>query len=320
LENFLSQTTATADYINNAHLCKYNDEGGKMKKRLTSLRGKRKRIFGMIAAAFIIGVCIMSLFAITWGELDNDRHPNVGCILVDTLQWGTWMFGSCTLVDDNVVLTAGHVTAYLEYYISMGMWNVEDVKVSFDDDNVFNSATWNQAAAIVTHPEYYLPGSGASHLSHDIGAIILKEPMAIEPVTLADVGLLDDLKKDKELKGGPKANHLIAVGYGTWLEWPPPQILDSDGARYMAECGYQAANSQWLLCSQNKTLGLGGTGYGDSGGPAFWKLPDDSEVQVGITSWGDMTLVSTTWFYRVDTPEAIGFINDIIATANSLIN
>jgi hypothetical protein len=295
-------------------------KGEIMKKRRISSRTKRNLLLGLISFALIVGICLFPLFSITWGELDNERHPNVGCISADIPGWGLYQMGSCTLIAENVVLTAGHVTAALNYYISIGLFSIADVKVSFDDDNVYDPTTWNAAAGLVTHPAYYFPASGASHQSHDIGAVILGTSVGIEPVTLAEVGLLDGLKQDKAVKGGPKSNQLIAVGYGTQLEWPPPQTIPPDGARYLAECGYQALNSQWLLCSQNNTLGLGGTGYGDSGGPAFWRLPDDTEVQVGITCWGDMPLVSTTWFFRVDTPEARGFIDGVIGTAKSLMN
>jgi hypothetical protein len=291
-----------------------------MKKIVIATLGKRKIFVGLISLVVIVGVCLIPLFAITWGERDNGRHPNVGCILVEVPGYDAFQLGSCTLIAEDVVLTAGHVTAFLEYYIYYGYFTEWDVKISFDDvDVILNETTWNEAEAVITHPAYYFPARGASRNSHDIGAVILADPVqGITPVTLADVGFLDDLKKDKSTKGGPKANQLIAVGYGTQLEWPPPQTIPADGARWMAECGYQALNSQWLLCSQNYTLGLGGTGYGDSGGPVFWEMPDGSEVQVGITAWGDMSLVSTTWFYRVDTPVAAGFITMVNAYAESI--
>jgi secreted trypsin-like serine protease len=65
--------------------------------------------------------------------------------------------------------------------------------------------------------------------------------------------------------------------------------------------------------SQNQATGDGGTCYGDSGGPAFWTQEDGTEVLVGITSWGDVPCVSAGFNYRVDIPETLDFIADVIA-------
>ncbi|MFN2289771.1 MAG: trypsin-like serine protease, partial [Anaerolineae bacterium] len=70
----------------------------------------------------------------------------------------------------------------------------------------------------------------------------------------------------------------------------------------------------WLRMSQNQATGDGGTCYGDSGGPAFWTDPDTgTEVLVGVTSWGDAPCVSSAFNYRVDIPETLDFIADVIA-------
>jgi hypothetical protein len=64
---------------------------------------------------------------------------------------------------------------------------------------------------------------------------------------------------------------------------------------------------------QNPALGNGGTGYGDSGGPAFWVDPDDGLLTlVGTTSTGDPNLVATTFFHRADIPRTLDFIEAVI--------
>jgi hypothetical protein len=76
---------------------------------------------------------------------------------------------------------------------------------------------------------------------------------------------------------------------------------------------YRALLKSWLLVSQNPALGNGGTGYGDSGGPAFWVDPDDGLLTlVGTTSTGDPNLVATTFFHRADIPRTLDFIEAVI--------
>jgi secreted trypsin-like serine protease len=65
--------------------------------------------------------------------------------------------------------------------------------------------------------------------------------------------------------------------------------------------------------SQNQATGDEGTCYGDSGGPAFWTESAGTEILVGVTSWGDANCVATGFNYRVDIPETLSFINDVIA-------
>jgi len=93
-------------------------------------------------------------------------------------------------------------------------------------------------------------------------------------------------------------NWLEATARG-WNQNPPPKITYKD-YRQFAESEFQALLKAWLRMSQNRATGDGGTCYGDSGGPAFWTEPDESEILVGITSWGDVPCVPSAFNYRVD--------------------
>jgi hypothetical protein len=76
---------------------------------------------------------------------------------------------------------------------------------------------------------------------------------------------------------------------------------------------YRALLKAWLRMSQNQATDDGGTCYGDSGGPAFWEDPENgNETLVGITSWGDAQCVSSGFNYRVDIPDTLDFIADVI--------
>ena len=101
------------------------------------------------------------------------------------------------------------------------------------------------------------------------------------------------------------------MGYGGTLYWPPPEIVYEDMRQY-AESEYQNLHEAWLRLSQNQATGDGGTCYGDSGGPSFWVEEDGTEILVGVTSWGDASCVSAGFNYRVDIPDTLDFIDDVI--------
>ena len=84
------------------------------------------------------------------------------------------------------------------------------------------------------------------------------------------------------------------------------------GQRQFAESEYKALVPVWLHMSQNMLQDNEGTCSGDSGGPAFWTQDDGTEILVGITSWGDPNCIATGFNYRVDIPETLTFIADVV--------
>jgi hypothetical protein len=149
----------------------------------------------------------------------------------------------------------------------------------------------------------------------DVGLVILQEPAdGIERATLPEAGFLDGLRAEGKLRDRGQAAGFTVVGYGDLLEWPPPQFVDPQGVRYVAESAFLNLRDSWLHMSQNHAPGLEneGTCYGDSGGPTFWTAVEggDPEILVAVTSWGDMQCVSTGTAYRIDTPVSLDFIGD----------
>jgi hypothetical protein len=251
----------------------------------------------------VLVVGVMPAAAITWGQRDGGRHPAVGAIVVDHPLYGLFQLCTGTLIHPRIFLTAGHCTSAIN---SEGYGNVW---VNFDE-YALNEPTLLQVAQVITHPDY---NWGPSSNPHDVGILILEEPVAgIEPATLPPLGFLDQLQKEGKLRQGKNEADFVLVGYGGTLAWPPPEITYEDYRQY-AESEFQALLKAWLRMSQNQATGDGGTCYGDSGGPAFWTEPDGSEVLVGITSWGDSSCVSSAFNYRVDIPDTLDFINQVIA-------
>jgi hypothetical protein len=259
-----------------------------------------------VALALVAGL-VTPAAAITWGEPDGDGHPNVGAIVVEDPDSGErYQLCSGTLIAPDIFLTAGHCTMWSELNPDWPVYvNFAAEALEFGD-----SATWRAVKAVYTHPQYGGPRSDP----HDVGILILEDPVTDrEPALLPPPGLLDDLKKSKQLRQGANEQDFVVVGYGTGLDWPPPEIIDyEDPARQVAVSAYRALLPAWLQMSQNQATGDGGTGYGDSGGPAFWTDWTDPEHPVtyivGITSWGDPRLVSTGFDYRTDIPQTQDFI------------
>ena len=251
----------------------------------------------------VLAVGVMPAAAITWGQRDGTNHPNVGAIVVDYPGYGLYQVCSGTLIYPRVFLTAGHCTSYLTAH------GYETVWVNFDE-YALNEPTLMEVEQVITHPDY---NWGPSSNPHDVGILILKEPAdGIEPANLPPAGFLDQLWRAGKLRQGKNEADFVLVGYGGTLAWPPPKITYEDYRQY-AESEFQALLKAWLRMSQNKATGDGGTCYGDSGGPAFWTEPDGSEILVGITSWGDSSCVSSAFNYRVDIPDTLEFIHQVMA-------
>ena len=276
------------------------------------------RLTGRILAGTVALLLISAAFggralAITFGEPDQGRHPNVCAVIAVHPVFGLLPF-SGTLISDRVVLTAGHAVQVIE------AGEAALYGVSFDQDvDLNNPATRLEVSATAAvYTRFDVQKNGANPANADIAVLILKDPITtITPATIPALGFLDELKKAGQLQSGPDGTKLTVVGYGFGLNWPPPQPIfpvSDEGivARNAAQPGYLGFNPGWLVLNQNPAAGFGGTGLGDSGGPAFLTDPETGdEVLVGVTSWaGD---VGSGHYFRVDTATSLQFIQDAIA-------
>jgi len=253
----------------------------------------------MIACVTLL--LVTPAMAITFGELDDSQHPNVGALLV------AWPYPdgdidivcSGTLVSPMVFLTAAHCVNWMP---SAGI-PPEAVYVTFDPVYEIGNSTIYPGTYQV-NPDY---GHDSADL-HDVAVVVLDEPITdIEPARLPPAGLLDGLKENGELKGQP----FVTVGYGTVRDDKTGGFHPNywEGARRFATGTYNALTKSWLKISMNPATGDGGTCYGDSGGPHFL---GDSDMVVSITVTGDSPCRATDVTYRMDTESARSFLDQFL--------
>ena len=277
----------------------------------------------LLAAVVALGLFVPQALAITGGEVDkNNTYSNVGAIIVIYSPFPEdqcpWAAGTGILIHPRVLLTAGHVTAVFEASWEQGIGIPDDLRVSFGV-NAYDPKTWLEIEGVITHPAFHDVNpkqiANAPFLN-DVGVVILKKPVRHVPLAvLPAVGLLDELKAAGLLRepalGGTK---FTVVGYGQTLDRSPPQLIDPDGLRRVAVSEYRALREGWLYLNQNFATGDGGTGWGDSGGPTFWKEPATGEqILVSVCSRGDPLCVATGNTWRVDTSATLDFIAVVLA-------
>lgn len=265
----------------------------------------RRRLVVLTAVLAMMLVTVVSAHAITFGEPDGNTHRNVGALIAewDPESPGLELLCSGSLISSRVFLTAAHCTAFLE---SEG---IEDVFVSFAQDNDPVDPATLHAGTMFTHPEFPGPASDPK----DIAVVVLDAPVAgIKPAKLPTAGLFDQMKKAGTLKG----QKFTAVGYGVHepeIGGGPP-TFPFDGERWRAVSEFNALNQSWLRLSQNDATNDGGTCFGDSGGPNFLGTGSQTVpgVVASITITGDAMCLATNDTYRMDTASARNFLGQFV--------
>jgi secreted trypsin-like serine protease len=251
-----------------------------------------------IVSIGVVAVSLVSMHpagAITFGQLDGDRHPNVGVHIIRELESGDLMQQcSGSLISTRVFLTAAHC---LDNSKPRDNW------VSFAPEADAEEGVIRGTA--FPHPRAYCCGTNDVF---DIGVIVLDRAVrGIQPVQLPTAGLLDSMKARL------RDQTFTAVGYGTRRETMQgafANILAPDERRFVTQ-GFLSLQKAWLTLSMNPRTGSGGTCYGDSGGPHFLGGPK-SNLVVSITITGDAVCKATDKTYRLDTPSARQFLDDFV--------
>ncbi len=264
----------------------------------------KKKMFALVIVLLAAVLVVTPVLAITFGELDGNRHPNVGALLVAWPYPGGAIDIVCsgTLISPTVFLTAAHCVNWMP---AEGI-PADDVFVTFDSVYEIGVST--------IYPGTYFVNPKFGHDQgdpNDVAVVVLDAPInSITPATLPPAGLLDQMKDSGQLKG----QQFVTVGYGTVrdIKQTGPNALYWEGARRFATGTYSALTQSWLKISMNPSTGDSGTCYGDSGGPHFL---GNSSMVVALTVTGDVPCRATDVDFRLDIEIGAGVPGTVRDTA-----
>ena len=308
----------------------------------------RTRILTVLAAALAVVLGTTGpAWAITNGVPDEGAHPQVGQLLfyvpdaVDPRfsDPGGWFTCSGTLIDHDVVLTAGHCTygIGIEGVIDpdgdgsggTDVWFTLAEEPDYTiltppssnfapDDNEGRYETWSAALdasdewleveSAVPHPDYV----DNQFFLHDVGVLHLAEPAddGLPLATLPTAGELD------RLYAADKQQRYTAVGYG--LEGSGPKTSFGGDTRRRADLRLVNLTGVGGLgggisAKFSSNANTGGTCFGDSGGPYFVA---GTMTVVAVVSYGlNSACAGTSGGYRIDQPDDLAFINGQLTAA-----
>ena len=241
--------------------------------------------------------------AIVNGQPTGSAYGNVGALLFDYDENGIsgddeWCTGS--LITPTIFLTAAHciVTPYTpagsQFY------------VTFASDLYSKNMKAIKATGVVYDPAY---GHDQANL-HDLALVFLPKSSTtgIAPLSLPPAHYLDDLAA----KGALSKQLFVNVGYGVSATRTGVPGFFYDGLRATSKSEFMGLQQTWLgLLMNTSATGQGGDCYGDSGGPKF--IDGNTTMIVATVTTGDYNCRSTSWDWRLDTPEARGFLGTYVS-------
>ena len=257
-------------------------------------------VAGCLAWIVTVAVGVAPAVAITNGQPDAGRHPEVGALVGFFAPAGTSIaYCSGTLIAPTVFLTAAHC----------GFLGTPTVQVTFDE--VYTPTSAVHTGTFHAHPDFR-PGTNAQGANNpDIAVVVFDAPVSgIVPAQLPTAGLLDQMKASGALD---QSSQFTSVGYGDseFVNGPGGHTTTHLQSRNVAVGAFNSLTSAYLHLTQNS--GNGGTCNGDSGGPNFLGAgADETPVIAGLTVTGDTYCGSTNVDYRLDTAAARAFLGDYV--------
>lgn len=262
----------------------------------------RKLIVLSVFACTAVGAWAPSAGAITNGQPDGTRHPEVGALVGYFAPAGQSIaYCSGTLISPTVFLTAAHC----------GFLATPAVGVTFDEK--YTAASTVYTGTFYADPDYKPGTNGKNDSGPDLAVVVFNKAIkGITPAQLPNAGLLDQMKADGSLN---QATQFTSVGYGDtqFVNGPGGQTTTHVQARNYSVGLFNSLSSDYLHLTQNPSQDAGGTCNGDSGGPNFLGAgANETSIIAGTTVTGDTYCKSTNVDFRVDTPTARSFLANYV--------
>ena len=274
----------------------------------------RKLIAASSAVLVALALIVSPVAAITGNYVEDFEHPYVGlAVFYDSAGEFLWRC-SGTLLSSKVFLTAGHCADTVGGAVKARVYFQQDAGAHFDLVTEIDPvsgypekcAAGTLGNTCATSDEIYnfnFTGQLTLPNTHDVGLLILDQPIAGPYGELAPVGTLNSLSTRR----GTNDTVFTVSGYGLTYKTNPHSPLGNTSyrVRLMGESTLVNLNSTFTngfnLQTQGNGNGRAGTCNGDSGGPVFLGHTT-SDLVVGVTSFGLNSLCrGTDYAYRVDT-------------------
>ena len=272
------------------------------------------------AAAATLAATVLTPLApassVVGGDLDGNGHPNVAMVAwFDPVEQARFRC-TATLISERVLLTAGHCT---DSVVGKHIVTFESVAPPLGNPPpaATGYTTANKPAGYVTgtaipHPLW--TGKLRNKDLFDTGVVVLDQPVGLTPATLAPRDYFAD-KAVNDLKSEP----FTVVGYGVFFEradgGPQKPVSVSDRTRRVTTAALQNIVGQAIQLNESATDSRygGGTCFGDSGGPIYYR-----GLLVGDTSYGGSQFCKGMGGYqRIDDPRVWDWLQARIAAAAS---
>jgi Trypsin len=273
----------------------------------------------MLASVFVAGLALIgSAGAITGNPVPTGDSYNYVVNLAFYDASGAYLWRCTgTMLSSTVVLTAGHCTSGAD---SATLWAdegpIEDGNYPFDPVESRPPCTGYTGYPCTGYDATGTPYTYGCYNDYadfpticDVGVVVLDEAFPRDMYgQLPEVGFLDSLATQRGLQDIT----FTLVGYGLQSVKPVESALRE---RFMTTARLVTTRSDWtngetIQLSQSPGRGMGGTCFGDSGGPAFY---DATTTVAAITSYGqNANCAGAGWYFRIDQAEVLTFIESYL--------